>query len=142
MKAFQDYFPPLYLLLNGILYGVVAWLYLSDPARTQAFLSVRATGPAGEVELQTVYIGLMAALGVFLTLASAVSSLRTGALLFCLLSYAGLAGVRGWGLWAGGLEDMALRNLLLVEGIAFLGAAVGLWCLYGIRRRGRNPYRL
>lgn len=142
MKAFQDYFPPLYLLLNGILYGVVAWLYLSDPVRSLDFLSLRATRPAGEVELQTIYIGLMAAVGVYLTIASAVSGLRTGALLFCLLSYAGLAGVRGWGLWVGGLEDMAQRNLLLVEGIALLGAVVGLWCLYGIRRRGRNPYRL
>ncbi|MFM1896029.1 MAG: hypothetical protein RLZZ385_1103 [Pseudomonadota bacterium] len=140
MKSFFDNYPPLFLLVNGILYCVVAWLFLTDPMEWFGRLSLQSQSSAGYTELRTIYVGLMGAVGIYLVIAAMLESLRASALLFLLLSYGGLAGVRAWGVVYGGADTPLMLQLLMVEVTCMAGSFLGLYCIYRIKSRRRNPY--
>ena len=140
MKAFYDNYPPLFLLGNGILYCVVAWLFLTEPQVWFDRLSLQLQSAEGYVELRAIYIGLMAAVGLYLVIAAMLDSLRASALLFTLLSYGGLASVRAWGIFVEGSTNPLMLQLLIAETVCLLGSFLGLYCIYRIKSRHRNPY--
>ena len=73
------------------------------------------------------YIGLMAAIGIFSILTALFSALRSAGLIFALISYSMLAGVRSYGIFIDGFSSDLMMQLLLVEIISALLAFIALF---------------
>ena len=69
-----------------------------------------------------------------------VESLRVGATTYLLFSYAGLAGMRGYGIFVAGAYNDLMVQLFISEVLALAGTVVALYCLYLNSLRRRNPY--
>jgi Na+/citrate or Na+/malate symporter len=95
----------------------------------------------GYTELRSMYIGLMASLGLFFLLALLLKSWRVPALALALISYTALALVRAWGLYAEELGNALMQQLLLTEIVSALLAVLALYCQQLNARRPVNPYR-
>ena len=126
---FSRYFPPAFLLINGILYCVLAWLFVAEPISWFSRLSIELQDPVGYTELKTMYIGLMGSLGVFSVLAALVTRWQQAGLVLALLSYLLLASVRSVGIFVDGQGNDFMLQLLAAEIISALLAAVGLVCV-------------
>ena len=132
MTAIERYLPPGFLLLNGVLYVLLAALFIVNPLQWFANLGIQLRGELGYTELKTMYIGLMGSLGIFSLLAAFRSELRDGALLLFFISYTALAVVRSWGIFVDQLYDDFTLQLLVAELVS--AAAAGLaW--YSLRSR-------
>lgn len=140
MKAFSEYFPPLFLLLNGITYCVIAWLFGNNPEGWFAALEIALPSAVGMTELNAMYVGLLFAVGLYLLLAAMADGLQMGACVYLLFSYAGLAGARGWGIFISRAYNDLLVQLFIAEALSVAGAIVALYCLYLNSLRRRNPY--
>ena len=141
MAGLRRIFPALYLLLNGLVYLVLAWLFFAAPLPWFERLAVRLQDPVGYTELKTMYVALMASLGLFLLLGVLRPTLRMPALLLALLSYALLAAVRGWGIWIDGQSNALILQLFWIEVGGVSLAAVAISCQRYLDRLPRNPYR-
>ena len=73
------------------------------------------------------YIGLMAAIGVFSILSALFNSLRQAGLIFALISYSMLAGVRSYGIFVDGVSSDLMTQLLSVEIMSALLALLALF---------------
>ncbi|GAB5501239.1 MAG: hypothetical protein PsegKO_35500 [Pseudohongiellaceae bacterium] len=123
------YFPPAFLLINGLLYCVLAWLFVADPISWFSNLSIELRDPVGYTELKTMYIGLMGSLGIFSLLGVVVERWRQAALVLALVSYVLLALVRSMGIFIEGQGNDFMLQLLAAEVVSAVLAAVGLVCL-------------
>lgn len=141
MATLRRLFPALYLLLNGVLYVALAWLFFSEPLAWFERLSIQLQEPLGYTELKTMYVGLMSTLGLFFLLGVFIAELRLPALLLALLSYALLAAVRAWGIYLDGQSDTLIMQLFWSELFGTLLAAMALACQRFIDRLPRNPYK-
>lgn len=127
MKALFKYFPQIYLIANSIIYGILVFLFIVDSNTWFANLGILPRNPVGLTELKTMYIGLMAAIGIFSILTALSSALRSAGLIFALISYSMLAGVRSFGIFVDGFSSDLMMQLLLVEIISALLALIALF---------------
>ena len=127
MKALFKYFPQIYLIANSIIYGILVFLFIVDSNTWFANLGILPRNPVGLTELKTMYIGLMAAIGIFSILTALSSALRSAGLIFALISYSLLAGVRSFGIFVDGFSSDLMMQLLLVEIISALLALIALF---------------
>jgi hypothetical protein len=94
----------------------------------------------GLTELNAMYVGLLTGGGLFLLLAAMADSLQLGAMLYLLLSYCGLALLRGWGIFVHQAYNDLMVQLFIAEVLSVAGTVVALYCLYLNSLRRRNPY--
>jgi hypothetical protein len=127
LKTLFKYFPQIYLTANSIIYGILVFLFIVDSNTWFANLGILPRNPVGLTELKTMYIGLMAAIGIFSILATLFSALRLAGLLLALISYSMLAGVRSYGIFIDGFSSDLMTQLLLVEIISALLALIALF---------------
>lgn len=125
---FKRYYPPAFLLVNGVLYCILAWLFNADPITWFSNLAIDLQDPVGYTELKTMYIGLMGSLGIFSVLAALRTQWQETGLLLALLSYALLASVRSVGIFVEGQGTDFMLQLLAAEVLSAALAALGLWC--------------
>ena len=130
MKTLLKYFPQMYLIVNSIIYGILVFLFIVDSNTWFANLGILPRNPVGLTELKTMYIGLMAAIGIFSILTALFSALRSAGLIFALISYSMLAGVRSYGIFVDGVSSDLMMQLLLVEIISALLALIALLSRY------------
>jgi hypothetical protein len=141
MTSLLRIFPAFYLLLNALVYLVLAWLFVQAPREWFERLGVVLQDANGYTELRSMYIGLMASLGLFFLLSLLLKSWRVPALALALISYTALALVRAWGLYAEELGNALMQQLLLTEIVSALLAVLALYCQQLYARRPDNPYR-
>ena len=119
--------PEIFLLVNGVIYCVLALLFVTAPLDWFARLGIELQDALGYTELKTMYIGLMGSMGVYSLLAVRIKRIQYAALLLFLLSYGMLAAVRSWGIWVDGRFDDFTLQLLATEIISTMAAGLALW---------------
>lgn len=138
---FSRYYPVLFLLANGLVYLVLAWLFFSATTIWFGNLGIELTDEAGYTELRATYIGLFAGLGVFFLLAALRGQWRSAGMVLALLTYLGLALVRGYGVFVLQQGNELMDQLLFSEVLLILLSLLGLYCLRQQRKQYSNPYR-
>jgi hypothetical protein len=124
-------FPAALLYLNGLLYLGVAWLFVSDADAWFADLGISTRSAVGMTELRAVYVGLMAAFGLFLLLCGWKREWRLQGVLLMVLSYAGLVIARSWGI----LVEEDYNDLIFQIYIAeWLALVLSLLAVLSLRR--------
>ena len=126
MRALFAYFPNIYLVANSIVYGILVFLFIVDANTWFYNLGILPSVQVGFTELKTMYIGLMAAIGVFSILAAMFSHLQLAGLIFALISYSILAAVRSYGMFVDGFSSDLMTQLLLAEIISAFLALIAL----------------
>ena len=130
MRALLEYFPNIYLVANSIVYGILVFLFIVDANTWFYNLGILPSVQVGFTELKTMYIGLMAAIGVFSILAAMFSHLQLAGLIFALISYSILAAVRSYGMFVDGFSSDLMTQLLLAEIISSFLALIALVLRY------------
>ena len=115
MHLIIRYFPNVFLLLNGLIYLFLAYLFLTDATGWFIRLGVSPSQEVGLTELRAMYLGLMFAIGIFMTISSRLESFQLPGLLFLLISYALLGVVRGYGIFVEGASSQLMLNLFMAE---------------------------
>ena len=133
-------FPGFYLFLNGAAYCILAWLFLVEPLAWFDRLQVNLVDIVGYTELKTMYVGVMAALGLFFVVASLIESWRQPAVWLAIFSYLGLASVRGWGIFVDQVFNELIYQLFGIEVLDLLAGFLALYCLQLAKQKRRNPY--
>ncbi len=132
MLSVMRILPSAFLYLNGVVYAYVAWLFLSDPQTWFEALGVSVRSEVALTELRTTYGGLFGGLAVFLLLSGWKKEWVEPGTLLLVVSYAGLVGVRSWGI----LVDDAYNDFLLQIYIAeWLSLVLSLLAWFSVRRR-------
>ena len=128
MIVLVRFFPATLLALNGLLYGLLSVMFVIEPLRWFANLSIELQDPVGYTELRTTYIGLMSSLAFFSLVAAWHRPYRWPGLLLMAVSYAALAMTRFWGIVVEGRSTDFFVQLLSVEiiscGLALLAMFV------------------
>ena len=109
MRLVMRYFPNLFLLINGLLYLILGYLFLTDAAGWFTKLEILPSKVVGFTELRAMYLGLMSAIGLFLIISSSSRNFQFPGLLFLLISYGMLSLVRGYGIF---IEDASSQLML------------------------------
>jgi len=130
LRALFEYFPNIYLVANSIVYGILVFLFIVDANTWFYNLGILPSVQVGFTELKTMYIGLMAAIGVFSILAAMFSHLQLAGLIFALISYSILAAVRSYGMFVDGFSSDLMTQLLLAEIISSFLALIALVLRY------------
>ena len=130
MRALFEHFPNIYLVANSIVYGILVFLFIVDANTWFYNLGILPSVQVGFTELKTMYIGLMAAIGVFSILAAMFSHLQLAGLIFALISYSILAAVRSYGMFVDGFSSDLMTQLLLAEIISAFLALIALVSRY------------
>ena len=133
-------YPTLFLLANSLTYAILVWLFVSAAPTWFANLGIGAVNAAGQTELRATYIGLFAGLAAYFLLCSWLPHWRAAGVVLALLSYLGLALVRGYGIFVLRQSSDLMMQLLVSEIILVLLALLGLYCLHRQRKTTRNPY--
>lgn len=142
MQALGKILPALYLLLNAVVYCVLAYLFLRQPLPWFDRLGIVLRDPVGYTELRTMYAGIMGTLGVFLLLSVLWRGLRLSGLLLTLISYLLLASVRAWGIFVLEQSNALILQLFWIEVGGFLLAILALAAQRQQDSLPKNPYRL
>ena len=140
MITLSRIYPGIYLFFNGTLYCVLAWLFLVEPLVWFDRLRVNLLDASGYAELKTMYVGVMGALGIFFLSAALLETWRLPGVSLAVISYAGLAAVRGWEIFQDQAYNELIFQLLIIEMVDLLAGVLALYCLYLVRRQWRNPY--
>ena len=131
MKGLTRLFPPALLLLNGIIYLAVAWLFVSDPIRWFDVLGVAVRGGAAVTELRAIYGGLSAGIGIALLVFACRKEWVEPGTLLLVLTYGAIVAVRSWGI----LVENAYNDMLLRIYIGeWLSLVMALLALFSLRR--------
>lgn len=130
MRSIYKHFPHIFLLVNGGLYCLLAVLFIADYQQWFANLAIELPNSSGYTELRAMYIGLMGSIGIFSIVCAYNCSLYFAGLLFALLSYAGLAVVRSWGIFIENEYNELMLQLFLAEVLSVVAASFGLLCLH------------
>jgi hypothetical protein len=109
------HYPNVFLLLNGLIYLFLAYLFLTDAAGWFIRLGVSPSQEVGLTELRAMYLGLMFAIGIFVIISSRLEAFQLPGLLFLLISYALLGVVRGYGIFVEGASSQLMLNLFMAE---------------------------
>jgi hypothetical protein len=128
VKLLFRYFPNIYLTINSIIYGVLVCLFIIDANTWFSNLGILPREQVGLTELKTMYIGLMAAIGIFSILAVLFNQLQLAGIIFALISYSMLAAVRSYGMFVDGFSSDLMTQLVLAEIISAFLALVALIC--------------
>ncbi len=124
-------FPATLLVINALLYAVVAWLFISAPLEWFRALEISWRSNAGFTELRTAYVGLMGAMALFFALCAWIRDWRAPGLAMMAISYVTLVLVRSWGI----LVEQAYNTVVLQIYVAeWLGLVLSLLALFVIRR--------
>ena len=128
MQLIIRHFPNVFLLLNGLIYLFLAYLFLTDATSWFTRLGISPSKEVGFTELRTMYLGLMFAIGIFVIISSGIRSFQFPGLLFLLISYAFLGLVRGYGIFVEDASNQLMVNLFLAEFSSTILAACALIC--------------
>ncbi len=128
MNRFFEYFPSTYLTVNSIIYCLLAFLFLVDTNTMFSDLGVLPQEQAGLTELRAMYVGLMAAIGLFSILAVLFRQLQLSAIIFGVISNCTLAGARSYGIFIAGFSSELMEDLLMTEILGALLALIALYC--------------
>jgi len=121
------YFPTALLVLNGLLYCYVAWLFIADPVAWFNALEVNLRSTVGYTELQAVYAGLLGALGLFFLLCAWQRQHQGAGVLLLVISYAGLVAVRSYGILVEQAYNTLILQIYIAEWLALLLALVAMF---------------
>ena len=128
MNRFFEYFPTTYLTVNSIIYCVLAILFVVDTNTLFSDLGVLPQEQVGLTELRAMYVGLMAAIGLFSILAVLFRQLKLAGIIFGFISNATLAGARSYGIFIAGVSSELMEDLLMAEILSALLALIALYC--------------
>ena len=129
MNRFFKYFPNTYLTVNSIIYGLLVFLFVTDANTLFSDLRILPREQVGLTELRAMYVGLMAAIGLFSILAVFFRQLQLAGIIFGLISSSTLAGARSYGMFIAGFSSDLMQDLLMAEIFSALLALVALHCL-------------
>ena len=79
------HFPNVFLLLNGLIYLFLAYLFLTDATGWFIRLGVSPSQEVGLTELRAMYLGLMFAIGIFVIISSRIQAFQLPGILFLLI---------------------------------------------------------
>ena len=122
------YFPNLFLFINGLLYLILGYLFLTDAEGWFTKLEILPSEEVGFTELRAMYLGLMSAIGLFLIISSGLREFLFSGLLFLLISYGFLALVRGYGIFIQDASSQMMLDLLKAEVLSAILAVFALIC--------------
>ena len=128
MNLVVRYFPNLFLFINGLLYLILAYLFLTDAEGWFTKLEILPSEEVGFTELRAMYLGLMSAIGLFLIISSGSREFLFLGLLFLLISYGFLALVRGYGIFIQDASSQMMLDLLKAEVLSAILAVFALIC--------------
>ena len=128
MHLIIRHFPNVFLLLNGLIYLFLAYLFLTDATGWFIRLGVSPSQEVGLTELRAMYLGLMFAIGIFVIISSRLKTFQLPGLLFLLISYALLGLVRGYGIFVEGMSNQLMLNLFMAELSSTILTIVALIC--------------
>ena len=128
MNRFFEYFPSTYLTVNSIIYCLLAFLFVVDTNTLFSDLRVLPREQVGLTELRAMYVGLMAAIGLFSILAVLFRQLQLSAIAFGFISNSCLAGARSYGIFIAGVSSELMEDLLMTEILSALLALIALYC--------------
>ena len=115
MYLIMKYFPNLFLFINGLVYLILGYLFLTDASGWFAKLEILPSKEAGFTELKAMYIGLLSAIGLFLIISSSSRKFLFPGLLFLLISYGLLGLVRGYGIFVEDASSQLMLDLFKAE---------------------------
>lgn len=124
-------FPAALLYLNGLLYLGVAWLFASDADTWLRNLGISTRSAVGMTELRALYVGFMAAFGLFLLLCGRKQEWRFQGVLLMVLSYAGLVIARSWGILVEEDYNDLIFQIYITEWLALV---LSLLAILSLRR--------
>ena len=128
MNLVVRYFPNLFLFINGLLYLILGYLFLTDAEGWFTKLEILPSEEVGFTELRAMYLGLMSAIGLFLIISSGSREFLFSGLLFLLISYGFLALVRGYGIFIQDASSQMMLDLLKAEVLSAILAVFALIC--------------
>ena len=134
MLSFARIYPSLYLVINGLLYAALAWLFLVEPVDWFARLQIDLRDPVGYAELKTMYVGVMGSLGVFFLSAGIAETFRRPGLWLAVISYAAFATVRGWAIFVEQFAGGLLWQLWVTEIVSLVAGLAALYCQHWLNR--------
>jgi len=118
------YYPAVLLVINGLLYLYVAWLFIIDPIVWFRALAIDLRSAAGYTELQSVYAGLLGALGFFFLLCAWQRQHQSAGILLMVISYTGLVVVRSYGILVEQAYNALILQIYITEWLALVLAVV------------------
>ena len=122
------YFPNLFLFINGLLYLILGYLFLTDAVGWFTKLEILPSEEVGFTELRAMYLGLMSAIGLFLIISSGSRKFLFPGLLFLLISYGFLSLVRGYGIFIQDASSQMMLDLFKAEVLSAILSAFALFC--------------
>lgn len=128
MHLVVRYFPNLFLFINGLLYLILGYLFLTDAEGWFTILDILPSEEVGFTELRAMYLGLMSAIGLFLIISSGSREFLFPGLLFLLISYGFLGLVRGYGIFIQDASSQMMLDLLKAEVLSAILAVFALIC--------------
>ena len=128
LNRFFEYFPSTYLTVNSIIYGLLAFLFVVDANTLFSDLRILPRDEVGLTELRAMYVGLMAAIGLFSALAALFRQLQLAGIIFGFVSNSTLAGARSYGIFVAGFSSELMLDLLMAEILTALLALVAFYC--------------
>ncbi|MEX0901114.1 MAG: hypothetical protein WDZ76_00030 [Pseudohongiellaceae bacterium] len=140
MYGFARGYLVFFLLVHGLFYAWLTWLFITDAPTWFARLQIELDSAVGYTELYALYRGYMAAVSVFFLSALVVDKLVPGVTWFAFLTAFGLVLVRGWRIFREDVYNDLMLQLFMVECLGLAAAIIALYCLYWISIRRRNPY--
>ena len=124
MHLVVRYFHNLFLFINGLLYLILDYLFLTDAEGWFTKLEILPSEEVGFTELRAMYLGLMSAIGLFLIISSGSREFLFLGLLFLLISYGCLALVRGYGIFIQDASSQMMLDLLKAEVLSAILASL------------------
>ncbi len=115
MRSIIRHFPNVFLLLNGLVYLFLAYLFLTNATEWFIRLGISPSQEVGLTELRAMYLGLMFAIGIFVIISSRIQAFQLPGILFLLISYALLGLVRGYGIFVEDASNQLMFNLFITE---------------------------
>ena len=128
MNLVVRYFPNLFLFINGLLYLILGYLFLTDAEGWFTKLEILPSEEVGFTELRAMYLGLLSAIGLFLIISAGSREFLFSGLLFLLISYGFLALVRGYGIFIQDASSQMMLDLLKAEVLSAILAVFALIC--------------
>ena len=122
------YFPNLFLFINGLLYLILGYLFLTDAVGWFTTLEILPRKEVGFTELRAMYLGLMSAIGLFLIISSSSRNFQIPGLLFLLISYGMLSLIRGYGIFIENASSQLMLDLLKAEIFSIFLSVFALLC--------------
>lgn len=129
MNALIRLFPAGLLILNGLIYLAIGWLFITDVVAWFAGVGVSLRSALGYTELRSVYGGFMLAFGAFLLICGVRKSYVAPGVLLLVLSYAGLVAARSWGVLVDQQYNPLILQIYISEWLALVLSIAAWFCV-------------